>query len=548
MPLSATLCTGVTFAAVAGLMFFGGIGIHFGMPALVRSQVDSQVAIKDDSSPFYQAWVDHGGAGCPIYQYFYILNCTNADRFITHGEKPKLEQVGPYAYRMFNWKEDVKFTEDKTEVDFTYHNYYVHVPERDGPGVSLDDVVTVPNFALQGALLMAKQMGVLPYVKKLIQQRMAASCADPNADTCETLFLRRKVSEVLWGFNDPILSMIAEVDPKLLPPGVTPFIGLQSIDTPSFYQNGNRQYTGVGDYKRSYVFTKWAGVTNLSQWWLPGAKGYDGFGTATDGWQFRPRPPPELDVMVDALNIVASFHYVKKSAYKGMTTHQYEFIPETWQVGSDFGQTHYNYAPCDGLLNLTSVRSASIFISKPYYLDAQPCLADSVEFPGKPNRDDHDTRIEVEPTTGNAVAAWQRVQINLQMDSWLCELAGKPGPVPENCNIENTFVPIVWLDQVSVAPQNMADELKQQVFGLQDTMNIAAYVGIGLAFGVAAWAVLLIWQHKRHRMELSLLREQDDEDAQTQFSKQDQFDAGLYAKSPSQARSNKSLKKQAIEP
>ena len=43
--------------------------------------------------------------------YFRAFNLTNEEAFLRGEEKPKLQEVGPYAYRQVLTKEDVKFTE-----------------------------------------------------------------------------------------------------------------------------------------------------------------------------------------------------------------------------------------------------------------------------------------------------------------------------------------------------------------------------------------------------------------------------------------------------
>eukprot|EP00756_Hemistasia_phaeocysticola_P024430 Hpha_TRINITY_DN15949_c0_g8::TRINITY_DN15949_c0_g8_i1::g.75204::m.75204 len=533
MGFNATLCTGVFFSGLATLMLIGGVGIHYGMPKLVKSQAKDAVPIKDSDSPMYQAWVDHGGAGAPVYQYFYMMNYTNADAYIEKGEKPTYKQIGPFAYRMMNWKEGVKFQPEKGTVKFRYHNYFIHVEERDASGISLDDIIIAPNYALQGALLMAKNLGVLPFVKGLIRDRMKSSCADPMSHTCEGLFLKRSIREVLWGFNDPILSMIAGVAPQLLPAGVTPFIGLQTIDTPEWYQKESIQYTGTSDYTMSYVFTQWAGRTNLSEWWPQGAKGHSGFGTATDGWQFRPSPGDSLEAFIDALNVIIDIKKADKADYLGIHTHNYLLDPDMWRVNSDFGRTHYNNAPCDGMMNLTSVRSASVFVSKPHFLDAEDCFGKMVDVPYTPNRKDHDSTIMVEPITGNAVAAYQRFQVNLLMEPWLCELKGKGGPVPEDCQLTTAYLPVMWTDQVAEAPPNLADQLKSQIYGLPSTVNVAAYIAIGLSFLVGLWALMLVLQHRRHKKQVGLLDEESEDEESTHTAPKNEYKGG---KSPRHQR------------
>lgn len=61
----------------------------------------------------------------------YIYNVTNADEFLNNGEKPALQELGPYVY-MQSWeKTDVKFNENGTvtyKVKKTYVFSEVGVP------------------------------------------------------------------------------------------------------------------------------------------------------------------------------------------------------------------------------------------------------------------------------------------------------------------------------------------------------------------------------------------------------------------------------------
>lgn len=44
----------------------------------------------------------------------YIYNVTNADEFLNNGEKPALQELGPYVYLQHWEKVDIKFNDNGT--------------------------------------------------------------------------------------------------------------------------------------------------------------------------------------------------------------------------------------------------------------------------------------------------------------------------------------------------------------------------------------------------------------------------------------------------
>jgi hypothetical protein len=77
---------------------------------------------------------------------------------------------------------------------------------------------------------------------------------------------------------------------------------------------------------------------------------------------------------------------------------------------------YYNFAP-NGLGNLTQVATLPLFISKPHFLDADPWYVSSL-VGMQPNREIHDTHLEVEPNTGALFRVRNRCQTNYQLNSY----------------------------------------------------------------------------------------------------------------------------------
>eukprot|EP01060_Flectonema_neradi_P022319 TRINITY_DN30587_c0_g1_i1.p1 TRINITY_DN30587_c0_g1~~TRINITY_DN30587_c0_g1_i1.p1 ORF type:complete len:527 (+),score=84.68 TRINITY_DN30587_c0_g1_i1:54-1634(+) len=494
-------CNVILLIVFGVCMFVGGVAIQFLMTHLVSTQADDMVPLKSDDSAMFQPWVDHGGYGSPIYNKFHIWNLTNHEE-VLKGGIPKVERVGPFVYRMFDWRENVQWSGEN--ISFTYHNYNVFLPERTNANLSRSARVVVPNFALQGVMTAIQQAvwsGALkPLEADLVYVELKHQLKIHNVG----LFLFKTVNEVLFGYHDPILAWLITVLKRFnmpIPAGMSSFIGLQSIDTPAFYATPSVQYNGINDYKRTAQFRSWCGNEDLSKYWkhAPELAG-------SDGWQFPPSPAKVEKLFIDSLIVVVTLEDVGKQDFQGIHTHRYELQQTLWKNDSQFGMTHYNYAPF-GLLNLTSVQGASMFASKPYFLDADDFYHRQVDMPPADRARD-DTAILVERITGDAVAAWERIQVNIQFENSLClNLGSEDGPVPNDCFIGGEqrlgrFIPVFFMEQIVEVPPSEADLLKGQIYGTPKMYKTIGWIVFALSFAVAVWVAFLFRHIRHHKRKL----------------------------------------------
>ncbi len=80
----------------------------------------------------------------------YAFHVTNPDE-VLRGEKPKLEERGPYVYKASAIKdsEGMVWSEDSTKLTYRTRRFYMYRPELSGPGLDpYKDVITVPNIPL----------------------------------------------------------------------------------------------------------------------------------------------------------------------------------------------------------------------------------------------------------------------------------------------------------------------------------------------------------------------------------------------------------------
>ena len=82
-----------------------------------------------------------------MYLSFIRYDCKN---YFSGREKPKLVEVGPYAYIQNMRKTNISFSEDNSEVQYKVRREYIFSPEySSGPE---SDIIVVPNIPLFGAM------------------------------------------------------------------------------------------------------------------------------------------------------------------------------------------------------------------------------------------------------------------------------------------------------------------------------------------------------------------------------------------------------------
>ena len=174
---------------------------------------------------------------------------------------------------------------------------------------------------------------------------------------------------------------------------------------------------------------------------------------------------------------------------------------EAWQ---------YNQFGPSGLQNLTTVATLPLFLSKPHFLDADSSLLEAV-VGLSPNREIHDTTLDIEPNTGALCRVSNRAQVIYQMNSMfipqisaatalamdeLCttlknnscsglDILLKCLAIPTEWNVyqDRVYVPYAWIDQYSTASQSDADAIKNGLYLIDNYSNQVqfwCYVSAGL--------------------------------------------------------------------
>lgn len=173
------------------LVIIGIIGIVMG-PDILQNQINSQLPL----SPYSDQVASWEVPPVPIYLQFWLWDCVNvAD--VLKGVKPMLVQRGPFTYAEHRQKVGVAFNENYT-VTYRQTVSYTYLPEK-----SVDEnlEITMVNTPLVTIVsLIRNQSNITQEIFNFIAQYFH-----------ESLFVKHKAKEWLWGYEDPILQAAGKI-------------------------------------------------------------------------------------------------------------------------------------------------------------------------------------------------------------------------------------------------------------------------------------------------------------------------------------------------
>ena len=231
------------------------------------------------------------------------------------------------------------------------------------------------------------------------------------------LYMCEEATPLAWNFTNDLLqelhtNLILRVSGMALPRN---WIAIQlnnSINDskPSIIR------TGVGDINRIGEFEQWNGNRRLDIW--PGETANEINGT--EGLIFHPflERGEGLETFVD--DAVRSFplEYKRRVRPLGLEAFRYQTPPSEYESAfTNAANARWGSWNPDGLLyaGVTQYPVVPVFGSKPHFLDGADELFEKVEGL-HPDRDLHETTVDVEPITGANVQVRKLLQINMQVN------------------------------------------------------------------------------------------------------------------------------------
>uniref|UniRef100_A0A8C8XE22 Platelet glycoprotein 4 n=1 Tax=Panthera leo TaxID=9689 RepID=A0A8C8XE22_PANLE len=414
------LIAGAVIGAV--LAVFGGILMPVG-DMLIERTIKKEVVLEEGTIA-YQNWVK---TGTEVYRQFWIYDVQNPQEVVANSSKIKVKQRGPYTYRVrYLAKKNITHDPENHTVSFLQPNEAIFEPSLSAG--TENDTWTVLNLAVAAAPHLYPNTFVQVVLNSLIKKSKSS------------MFQKRTVKELLWGYKDPFLSLV--------PYPISTTVGV-------FFPYNN---TADG------VYTVFSGKDNINQVAI-------------------------IDTYKGKKSIYAVF--AAEINLKGIPV--YRFVLPSMAFASPL-QNPDNHCFCTetvisnnctsyGVLDIGRCKEGKpVYISLPHFLHSSPDIAEPIEGLN-PNEDEHSTYLDVEPITGFTLRFAKRLQINILV---------KPAKKIEALKglKRNYIVPILWLNETGTIGDEKAEMFRKRVTG---KINLLGLVEITLlSVGVVMFVAFMI--------------------------------------------------------
>ncbi|XP_007489698.2 scavenger receptor class B member 1 isoform X3 [Monodelphis domestica] len=389
---------------------------HVGRNEPAKSTVEN-VRINPSSLSF-EMWKE---IPIPFYLSVHLFNVLNPDE-VLKGEKPRVEERGPYVYREYRQKQNITFHDNDTVSFLEYRTFEFQPHMSHG---SETDYIVMPNVLVLGSSVMMEHK---PMSMKLLMS-LSFSMFGQRA------FLNRTVGEIMWGYSDPLIDLLNKYFPGLMPfkDKFGLFAQLNNSNSGLF-----NVFTGVKDFSKIHLVDRWNGKTKLNFWNSDQCNMING----TSGQMWAPFMTPDYNLQFYSPEACRSlsFKYEKSGEFKGIPTFRF-VAPDTLFANGSVYPPNEGFCPCleSGIQNMSACQlNAPMFLSQPHFFNADPVLVESVTGL-HPNKDEHSLFLEVHPVTGIPMNCSVKLQISLYMKSI-------PG-IGQTGKINPVVLPLVWFEE-----------------------------------------------------------------------------------------------------
>ncbi|XP_047426294.1 scavenger receptor class B member 1 isoform X1 [Mugil cephalus] len=452
----------VGFIAAGVVAAVLGIVLVFVGPVIIDDQIVKNIVISPKNELSYTMWKD---VPVPFFMSVYFFNVLNPQE-ILKGEKPMVEERGPYVYRKRIQKDNITFHPNDTVSYREYRQYFFE------PSMSVgneSDVVTIPNMLVLGASVMMEKM---PFAVRLM---ISASFKTFK----EGPFLTKTVGELMWGYDSELVDFLNKYFPGMLP--LSGKFGLFAE-----FNNSNTGlftiFTGQDDISKVHDVDSWNGLTELSYWRTPQCNMING----TAGQMWPPFLTKESTLSFYSPDACRSMELVYQRSGKMNGIPLYRFVaPKTmFANGTDYAPNE-GFCPCrqSGLLNVSTCRHNSpVFISHPHFYNADPVLLDYV-MGLHPSESEHGLFIDIHPQTGVPL----NVSIRLQLNLYMKRVTG----ITETGKISEVVMPMIWFEESGYIDGPVLSTFYTSLVVLPAVMEYMQYgfIALGLVTIIIAAAV-----------------------------------------------------------
>uniref|UniRef100_S4RAT2 Scavenger receptor class B, member 2a n=1 Tax=Petromyzon marinus TaxID=7757 RepID=S4RAT2_PETMA len=456
---TAAVCIGITWVILFALDVF---------PNLAHSMVKEQVVLKLNST-VYENWKN---PPADIYLSFTLFHLVNPKE-VLGGEKPLVQERGPYTYREMRIRQDIVFYENHT-VSATLPKSYVLVPEQ-SVGDPMTDKITTVNIPLMTLVEMVRH-SFLPQKWLDIILTVVAIMHK------ETLFQSRTVHELLWGYEDPILAQIHKFLDSVNP-NFGLFYGMNgSADGVYLFHTGQNKST---DFAKIAL---WKGESSLNWWTTDSCNKING----TDGSTFHPLINKNDILYLFSSDLCRSIYvsFEKELSVKALSTYRFT-TPASVFANSTANHgfcTTPSHCPGSGVLNISVCKQAALLITfLPSFVQNKSKFAQRIQLnpPSLIIKEAQEVLVTVSLVTGFPLRAEKKVQINVHVQ--------RAPNILQTGNVRTLLFPVVFINESALIKDDSAAQLRSQILEVHLLSNLH-YVLLALSIVLALVATGLLYR------------------------------------------------------
>ncbi|KAM5192063.1 scavenger receptor class B member 1 isoform 2-T2 [Mantella aurantiaca] len=464
----------IILGAVGLLLVAFGAVLVFVVPVIMKQEVEKNVRIDPSSGFAYEMWRD---LPVPFFMSIYLFEVVNHQEVLL-GEKPRVEERGPYVYRERKQKTNITFNANGT-VTFVETRFLYFEPDKSAG--SEEDYIVFPNLLVLASSVMMKDSNI--GIKWLLSGTFTTFGQEA--------FINKTVKDLLWGYNEPFLDFI-----NALLPGKLPFKGKFGLFAD--FNNSNSGVftvnTGTADISQVQMVDSWNGFTKVNFWNSEQANMING--TAGQMWPpFRTPDQPLEFYSPDACRSL-KLVYEKEESYRGIPTYRYTAPNYLFANGSDYPPNE-GFCPCtaSGIMNVSSCRAgAEMFLSFPHFFNADPGFAKAVDGLN-PSEDLHSLFLDLHPLTGIPMNCSIKMQISL--------LAMGVGGISQTGKIEPVILPLLWFSESGYIDGSVYDTYYNTLIVLPIVLEYLQYIliALGLFFILIAAIIPFVKQNPENILQ-----------------------------------------------